>query len=280
MLRLLTFLFLGLGVPIALAVDGVSSWAWIGLGAAAWAGAVVVKAAPFTGGLVGFTAEGLFKAEWPKAAVWGIWSALCELGAAVIVFLAAFDPTWYLPGVYDPRASHAYPSLGNAVGFGVGAGSVEVIALLVVASIGSGANPGAGRGRGACGRPGPPDPCATDSAQPAATPADEFMEWSGIIERFLACVGHLATRIMIWAAVKAWLLTPAVVFPYAAFAFPMATFALVDGVATYGQAVEWDWEDGGTARRFYGFVAAVTVLEAIACIASVLMVDRLMDAAW
>lgn len=120
--RLLAWFLLGFGVPILVALLGIASWKWIGLGAASWAVAVAVKAILGIG--VHFAALA-FKSKRFYAATWGVWSAACELGAAAAALLA-----------FSPR-----PILDEAVGLGVGAGCVEVIVLFAVGVM--------SRGRGA-----------------------------------------------------------------------------------------------------------------------------------
>lgn len=224
MLQFLTLLVLGLGLPLALAFTGLASWSWIGLGAAAWVVAVVVKV--FAGGLVWVVSERLLKSNYLKAAVWGMWSGICELGATAI----AFGKADVLPG------------LGDAVGFGVAAGSVEVLYVLLVALTTS-------------GKREMPPPTKSD---------DTFLAWSGVVERYLTSAMHLATRGLVWVGLHTWRLAPGIVLA-------LAAFALVDGVATYGEAGKWNWGNPRIARRFYAFLAAVTAIAVVAFGASVLL---------
>lgn len=136
-------------------------------------------------------------------------------------------------------AAGPFPRIGNALGFGISAGCAEVLFTLAL-------------GLASAGK---------EETQPSAGPDETFVSWSGVIERLLATAGHIASRGLVWTGLQSWPLAPGL-------ALAFATFALVDGVATYGVDSKWDWTDPGTARRFYGFVAAITVLEVVAFIGS------------
>ncbi|MBL8986294.1 MAG: hypothetical protein JNJ80_08490 [Gemmatimonadetes bacterium] len=224
------FLLLGLGLPLIVALAGVSSWTWIVLGAGAWGGGVLLKT--LLGGPVGAACQALRPRQSFRSVWWGVWSAVCELGVAALVF-----------AVVTP-----FPTLGEAIGFGVGAGSLEAFYVLYLAIRATGAD-------------GLVDASGRAVAAAPAGPVDRFQEWSGVLERFLASVGHLASRGLVWAGMQAAVLVPGL-------AFAVATFAAIDGVAFHGSVAKWDWADPGLSRRFYRFVAVVTGLELIAFLAA------------
>jgi hypothetical protein len=211
-MQLLGFLLLGVGVPLGLIISGVSSWQWLGLGALAWGVSLGIKVIP----------RKLAAARLPStrhhAAVWGTWSALCELGLAALVF-----------AVVDPR-----PSFNDALGFGAGAGSVEVLYTLVFGIV-----------------VGIRSPSQDDSQQ-----THPFVAWSGVIERVLTLIGHVATRLLVWEGTRSMVGVWGALFGF-------ASFAVVDGVATYGTLARWEWTEPRTSMRFYAFLFAVTLLEAL-----------------
>ena len=224
MVQCLLILLLGLGLPMFLAFSGLASWSWIGLGAAAWIVAVVLKI--FPGGLLWVLLERLMKGQRMKAALWGVWSALTELGVAAIAFAGA----------------SAFPGLGDAVGFGVGAGSLEALNIL----------------RQALGYL-----VAAQVRSPSKLDG-KFLDWIVVVERYLTSGGHLATRGLVWAGLQSLLLVPGMVLA-------VATFSLVDGIASYGHAVKWNWADPSIRRRWLGFLSVVTIVEAAAFIACVFL---------
>ncbi|MHC4931953.1 MAG: hypothetical protein ACYTGV_07180 [Planctomycetota bacterium] len=105
-------LLFAVACPVGLALGGVVEWGWLGLGAAAWAAALFIKAIP--GGLIWLANERWIGDRARRAAIWGFWSAFCELGATLVVFLGA-DPS---------------PDLFGALGFGIGAAAVEVFYVI------------------------------------------------------------------------------------------------------------------------------------------------------
>ncbi len=104
----LAMLALAIGVPLALILAGVSKLSWIAIGAALWAGSDVFKIV--AGLLINFSFSEKGRATKGFAALWGAWSALCELGAVAAFFLIASRPA----------------TVGNVIGLGIGAGSIEV----------------------------------------------------------------------------------------------------------------------------------------------------------
>jgi hypothetical protein len=217
-------LIFGIGAPLALATVGFLSWAWLGLGAAAWAAALFVKAVP--GGLVWLASRRWVESKRKRAAVWGTWSALCELGASAVVFLSATP----------------YPELREALAFGIGAAVIEIAYVIVVAIV-----------------PGKTEENAGEE--------DRFVAWSGVMERGSTLVGHVATRGLVWAGFRHWSLFPAILLA-------IATFSLVDAVASYGSDEKWPWTEPRFCRRFQGFLAYVAALELLAFLVLLVIVHR------
>ncbi|MEK9508844.1 hypothetical protein WI460_11665 [Gemmatimonadota bacterium Y43] len=207
-------------LPPALLVGlGGASWGWMLLRAGAWALAVVIKAVP--GAALWWAIERAGVSLRARSAAWGVWSAACELGVSAAVFLTATE----------------FPSLLDMIGFGIGAGSFGalVVAGAAVASA----------------RVESPEDSASDPAS-----SDRFLAWSGVIERGLASVGHVASRGLVWVGLQSWLLSP---FALAA----CATFGVVDGVSTYGSEAGWDWHDRRRLKYLYSLVAKVTAVEVV-----------------
>jgi hypothetical protein len=76
-----------------------------------------------------------------------------------------------------------------------------------------------------------------------------------MVERGLTLIGHVASRVLIYVAVhRRWWLPAAVA---------LVTFTAVDGVASYGWAAEWNWDDSRVLGFFYLFLATVAVVEVV-----------------
>ncbi|MBI4600429.1 MAG: hypothetical protein HY721_00575 [Planctomycetes bacterium] len=218
MARPAALLLLTFGVPAGLLLAG-ASWRWLGLGALAWAAAVAVKA--LAGALVAGASRRAVSSARARAAVWGVWSAACELGAAALAFLA-----------FRPR-----PTLLDVAGCGAGAGALEIAWVVAVAVYHGAAATAA--------REGPPD-------EPDDT--DWIVRWSGVLERASTLAGHIGSRGLVWLGLQSWALSPAL-------ALALATFALVDGVAGYGVDAGWRWSEPRLCRRFQAFLAATALVE-------------------
>ena len=231
-MKFVALLALGLVPPLVLVLGGFSAWQWVLLGAGAWAVAVVVKAGP--GAAIWWAMEKVKVSPKTKSGLWGAWSAVCELGVTAVVFVGA----------------STFPSILDAVGFGVGAGGIEALVVLL-----------AGITSSRAGKAG------SDSDNPVVPPAG-FVAWSGVLERALASTGHVASRGLIWVGIQARVLAPAVVVAW-------ATFAVVDGLATYGSEVGWDWEDADRLKWFYAVVAVVTAVEVAAFVVGVVALRAL-----
>lgn len=72
-------------------------------------------------------------------------------------------------------------------------------------------------------------------------------------ERLSATIGHVSSRTLLALGLRRRELTASIL--------PVALFAFVDGVATYGHDVGWDWIDPATLRRFHLFLAVVDGIE-------------------
>ena len=223
MAQLFALVVLAVVLPGALVLEGLLSLKWVLLGAGAWAVAVVVTAGPGAG--LWMLLEKARVSPRPKAALWGVWSAICELGAAAVVFTRVAE----------------FPAFVDAIGFGVGAGAVEAAITMCAAAV---------------------------ARKAAEDPVTGFMAWSGVLERALASVGHIASRGLVWVGLQAWVLSPALVVAG-------ATFAIVDGIASYGSEAEWDWTDPATLKWFYGVVAVVTAIEVVALAGGLVALGRL-----
>jgi hypothetical protein len=81
-----------------------------------------------------------------------------------------------------------------------------------------------------------------------------FVTGMFLFERVFALVGHTSARILIYMAVQKRGWAPAI------FAFLM--FSFVDGLASYGAAANWDWENAALNWKFQATVAAAALLEA------------------
>jgi hypothetical protein len=92
-----------------------------------------------------------------------------------------------------------------------------------------------------------------ETATPAVTLS--FVDGFFLLERFLSLIGHVASRLLVYAGAKR-------TRPLAGAA--VLLFAAVDGAATYGITADWNWEDPVLLARFYAFVAGIGALEVLA----------------
>ena len=190
---------------------------WFVLGALTWAVSVVVKLV-LSGALHIATTKRL-SPKW-YAMVQGALSAVTELGAAALVFL------YLLPE----------GSLSLVLAFGAGAGIVEALILFGVGLF--------------------------EKTKAQETVADKstsalpwYQEWTFVVERFGALLGHVGSRGLVWFAVHSPLSAalPAI--------FALISFSAVDGVATYGTLKKWNWLEPRIWKRFYSFATLVGALE-------------------
>ena len=213
-----------MGLGLPLGMALTGASSWSWLGLGAAAWAAALLVKVVVGAPLHHLFRWMFRGEKARSAAWGCWSGIAELGLSAVVFLIA----------------DSYPKIWDLVGFGIGAGSMEVLFVIIASFRGS------GRGSTAPG------------------PEGTLLAWSGVIERGLTSVGHLATRGLVWAGLQHPNLTPGIVLA-------LATFTLVDGIATYGSAAGWDWEEPQLLRRFYGLLAAVTLVEVAAFVGMLLL---------
>lgn len=216
--RLVFFAILALAPPVALVLFGGAQFSWIVKGAVLWAASVLLKV--ILGIPISLAFSEKRRSSSAFAALWGSWSALCELGVVAVYFLFISRPAFAV----------------DVIGVGLGVGSAEVLFIV---------------------RGGWLALLAPSKLLPSEPPGDWFAAWSGVFERASTSVGHAATRGLVWAGLGGWPLAP-----FAAFGF--LTFALVDGIATYGTARGWDWKEPRLARRFNTFLAVIALLEAAA----------------
>ncbi len=134
--------------------------------------------------------------DWVTAVLSGLWATVCELGLAAIVFLMWSATVW------------------DAVVYAVGAATVEFMLLLPAAFTG-----------------GISDKKRTkDKKSPAPV-----MTWRNFaIERVIALVGHIASRVLVWIGVAG---TGGIAALGAAFGL----YTLAEGLSAYGEAKDWNW---------------------------------------
>ena len=118
-------------------------------------------------------------------------------------------------------------STANVRAFGAGIGSFEVLFALGLASI----------------------EAVADAMMPTRIAMLFFL-----LERVIALVGHVASRVLVYVALRAKQLLPAVV--------ALVVFAFVDGTASYGVAAGWDWDRVAVRASFLLFIAVAGTLEA------------------
>lgn len=163
-----------------------------------------------------------------KASAQGFLSAACELGAAAVYFLVKPLPNW-----------------ANVIAFGLGAGCAEVIYVLCLGIV-----------EGIKGRA----PHA-EAAWLTGARRSLCVRYSPALERFLALIGHTASRGLIYAGTSSPYYRTAVDTAGILF-LAVLLFTAVDGVSYYGLKANWDWNSPRICRRFYSFVGGVTLIEA------------------
>lgn len=116
-------------------------------------------------------------------------------------------------------------TLIHAVAFGAGAGILEAVILLVMALL---------------------------SKEKEERVLPWYQEWTFVIERFGALLGHIGSRGLVWLSIHG---------PAYPFIIAILGFATVDGVATYGVLKKWDWLQPKIWKQFYSFVTLAGVAE-------------------
>jgi hypothetical protein len=199
-------------------LPGENGLLWLGAGALVWGLSVEIK---FLLADLWEIAAGERLPHAMRAAVHGLLSAACELGAAAAAL------KWVLP----------MGTAWHATAFGVGAGQVESCVLFSV-----------GFWQAASTAPAQTDvPGASSSAV-----VPWHVRGTFVVERASALLGHVGSRGLVWLGLHA--------MPWT-FALALATFALVDGVATHGSFRRWNWLAFPTWWRFYAFTLAVGLVE-------------------
>lgn len=117
--------------------------------------------------------------------------------------------------------------LFHVVAFGAGAGIIEALILLGMTLF-------------------------SKEEKPADLPW--YQQWTFVIERFSALLGHIGSRGLVWLGISG---------PFYPFILAIIGFTAVDGVATYGVYKKWDWLEPKTWKRFYGFVTLVGITEIV-----------------
>jgi hypothetical protein len=158
-----------------------------------------------------------------RAAAHGLWSALCELGATAACFV-------YLLGEL---------SIASTLAFGFGAATAE-ISMLLVLGIALSAR---------LSKPGRRDAWRIGAQQSLV------VRYQTAVERGVATALHVGSRALVYLAVSRGSAAFGVV--------ALVGFASVDGVASFGRSVGWNWFAPATARCYYGFVASIGALEVL-----------------
>lgn len=185
---------------------------WLLIGAGAWFIAVALK----------ITGDVLFQRnvtvdfhDWVTGVLSGLWASVIELGIASIAFLLWSATVW------------------DAIGYAFGAAAVEFMLLLPAAFSGGVVADKKQR---------------KNSKEPAPV-----MTWRNFaIERFIALVGHIASRVLVWIGVAG---TGGI----AALAAAVGLYTLSEGLAAYGEAKDWNWL---TPRVMWPFLIVQTLIVA------------------
>jgi hypothetical protein len=185
---------------------------WFLLGAGAWFISVALK----IGGDVAFQRNTTIDFhDWVTAVLSGLWSALCELGLAAIAFAI------WRAGLWD------------AVAFAVGAAASEFLLLLPLAISGG-------------------LETETKRRKDAKTPAKPMTWRNFTIERVLALVGHVGSRLLLWVGVGGG---GGLLASMSAFGL----HALAEASAAYGEAKDWDWLKPRVMWPFFIFQTLIVV---------------------
>jgi hypothetical protein len=124
----------------------------------------------------------------------------------------------------------------HAAAFGAGAGWTEMLAILILGLRTA--------GRGSASAP--------DPASKAGSDLPQHVQWTFVVERGLTLIGHLGSRGLVWLLARGFVWCGVLA---------LATFTLVDGLASYGKFRKWDWLAISCWKRFYGFLAVIGALE-------------------
>jgi hypothetical protein len=130
------------------------------------------------------------------------------------------------------RRARPQPDL---LAFGAGAAGAEAVALIVFGAFGE----------------RPSEERVLRWAQGARR--SRLVRHALFAERLSATIGHIASRSLLALGVRRRRPVTA--------GLPILLFAVVDGVASYGDQVGWDWSDPTMLRRFHAFLAAVDAIE-------------------
>lgn len=154
------------------------------------------------------------------AALWGFVSGVTELGALWLALTTDWMPV----------------TLAAGVACGLGAASFEIAYLIVAGAIHDARHP---------------DPEKFERWLAGAR-VSHWVAHQVVIERLGAVLLHVVTR----AAVVESFMTSQIASALVA----LAMFTVVDGMATYGVAKNWDWFDPDTCRRFYTGIYSVGIV--------------------
>ncbi|WP_206064805.1 hypothetical protein [Nitratireductor mangrovi] len=207
-------------VPVAMWIAHPDSAVPMGVGALAWVFALVLKV------VVNRTpqAERLSRRGPGGAALAGLVSGVSELG---VLWLAV-------------AAGMAEATLQSGLWCGIGAAAVEV-AYLVITGV---------------RRRHDPELRRQHRVWLRGAAASRVVAHMFAIERALATLIHVASRVLVMASISLGVVWPVLL--------ALLAFTAVDGTATYGAVHRWNWCRPTTARRFYLLLALCAVAVCIA----------------
>ena len=133
--------------------------------------------------------------DWVTAVLSGAWASLVELGLASAAFLIWSATVW------------------DAVAYALGAAAVEFMLLLPAAFTGG----------------------ISDKKQRKNAKEPHVMTWRNFaIERVIALVGHIASRVLVWVGIAG-------AGGIGALGAAFGLYSLAEGLSAYGEAKEWNW---------------------------------------
>jgi hypothetical protein len=91
---------------------------------------------------------------------------------------------------------------------------------------------------------------------PPAGSLPPIFELDLLVQRSIAMMGHVASRVLVYVGLRMRWLLPALI--------AVTLFSLVDGVADYSLVARWDWSDPKVITGYYLFAGIVSAVEALA----------------
>ena len=154
------------------------------------------------------------------AAIWGLISGTCELGVFGIAFVVTMLPLNPISGL----------------ACGLGAACFEIAYLVVAGAIEDYRHPNPEKFK----------------RWLAGAKVSNWIAHMAVIERIGASLLHILTRVLVVVSFLTLNPGPALI--------ALAAFIVVDGLATFGVAEDWDWFNATICRRFYTSVYSVVSL--------------------